>query len=311
MCAVKTNVPVADFPIEERKKLLGHIRKEVPVGFAKHQAEQNQPSSLPKSWAGEVITREWSNAMKSLGTLGGGNHFIELQSDGDNLWIMIHSGSRNLGKTVADVYNKKAVALNERWRSVVPREHELAFLPVGTPEFKAYIDEMQFCVQYAFENRLLMIQRIIEGLLELRPELITDPVINIAHNYARYENHFGKNVMIHRKGATAARSAEIGIIPGSQGTSSYIVKGKGNAESFASCSHGAGRRMGRKQAQRELNVEEQVKLLDAKGILHAVRGTSDLDEAPGAYKDIDVVMAEQADLVEILVKLTPLAVVKG
>jgi tRNA-splicing ligase RtcB len=133
--------------------------------------------------------------------------------------------------------------------------------------------------------------------------------INIAHNYACMEHHFGHNVMVHRKGATSAKICEKGIIPGSQGTSSYIVRGLGNPQSFNSCSHGAGRAMGRKQACRELNLEEQQTLM--KGIVHGIRTKKDLDEAPGAYKDIDVVMENQRDLVEIVTKLRPIAVVKG
>jgi tRNA-splicing ligase RtcB len=129
--------------------------------------------------------------------------------------------------------------------------------------------------------------------------------LDIHHNYAVWENHFGHNVIIHRKGATRAREGEQGIIPGSQGTASYIVKGKGNKESFMSCSHGAGRRMGRGQATRTLNLEEEVRKMDEKGIIHGIRNTSDLDEAAGAYKSIDQVMAEQTDLVDIKIKLEP------
>jgi len=138
-----------------------------------------------------------------------------------------------------------------------------------------------------------------------------DGLINIAHNYAKMENHFGENVMVHRKGATLASSETVGIIPGSQGSKSYIVKGLGNAESFNSCSHGAGRKLGRKMAERTLNLEEEQKKLDDLGIIHSVRGVSDLDEAPSAYKDIETVMNNQKDLVEILVELSPLGVVKG
>lgn len=138
-----------------------------------------------------------------------------------------------------------------------------------------------------------------------------DEMINIAHNYARLEHHFGKDVWVHRKGATSAREGEIGIIPGSQGTSSYIVKGKGNPESFTSCSHGAGRKMGRKAARRVLSLDEERRKLEERGILHAIRGVGDLDEASGAYKDIDIVMREQDDLVEPIAKLEPLAVIKG
>jgi len=126
-----------------------------------------------------------------------------------------------------------------------------------------------------------------------------------------WKTNFGKNVMVHRKGATSARAGEYGIIPGSQGTKSYIIKGKGNADSFCSCSHGAGRKMGRKQAERDLDLSTQQEMLDNQGILHSIHGTKDLDEAPGAYKDISVVMDNQSDLVDIVVELTPLAVVKG
>jgi tRNA-splicing ligase RtcB len=136
-------------------------------------------------------------------------------------------------------------------------------------------------------------------------------IINIAHNYARLENHFGENVMVHRKGATSAREGEIGIIPGSQGTKSYIVRGKGNQMSFTSCSHGAGRKMGRKEAERTLNLEEEKKRLDDQGVIHSIRHASDLDEAAGAYKSIDVVMENQKDLVDILVELSPVGVIKG
>jgi tRNA-splicing ligase RtcB len=169
---------------------------------------------------------------------------------------------------------------------------------------------MQYCVGFALANRKLMMDRITAIVHDITGATF-DPMINIAHNYARMENHFGRNLLVHRKGATSARENETGIIPGSQGTSSYIVSGKGNAESFASCSHGAGRKMGRKQAERTLNLEAEKKALDDKGIVHNIRTASDLDEAPGSYKDIETVMAEQADLVDILVKLEPLGVVKG
>lgn len=135
--------------------------------------------------------------------------------------------------------------------------------------------------------------------------------MHVAHNYAQMEHHFGKNVLVHRKGATSAAEDEIGIIPGSQGTKSYIVKGLGNPESFMSCSHGAGRAMGRKQAQRDLNLEAEIRKLDEQGIIHGIRSVKDLDEAAGAYKDISIVMDNQSDLVEIVTELTPLAVIKG
>ena len=224
---------------------------------------------------------------------------------------MVHSGSRNLGKQVADHYNKEAKILNERYFSSVPKEWDLAFLPFDDPLSKAYLDEMWYCVNYALLNRREMISDICDIFRESFKEIYFNSEINIAHNYANLENHFGQNVLVHRKGATSAKEGEVGIIPGSQGSSSYIVKGLGNRESFNSCSHGAGRKMGRKDAEKRLNLEGEQKLLDDKGILHSVRNINDLDEAPGAYKDIDNVMEEQKDLVEIIVKLEPLAVIKG
>jgi tRNA-splicing ligase RtcB len=234
---------------------------------------------------------------------------------------MIHSGSRNLGLKVAQHYNEIARIQNARWFTSVPTEWDLAFLPINSRDGQNYIREMEYCVQFALANRKLMMERCKEAFLYIAGEysdvqlktigIDFEPMINIAHNYAKLEHHFGQNVWVHRKGATLASEGTIGIIPGSQGTKSYIVKGKGNPESFDSCSHGAGRKLGRKEAERTLNLEEEVRKLDEQGIIHGIRGTSELDEAPGAYKNIDVVMENQKDLVEILVELTPLAVIKG
>jgi tRNA-splicing ligase RtcB len=309
MCAVKTSL--TDIDIDSLKRIMGKIRQRIPLGFNKH-GEPQDISLMPDNMIGQVVDREFLNARLSLGTLGGGNHFIEIQKGYDNhIWIMVHSGSRNLGKQVADFYNKKAVAINERYFSSVPKEWELAFLPLDSEDGRAYLIEMEYCVDFAFANRSLMVDRI-KGIFKDEIDVSFIPnMINIAHNYAVMENHFGKNVLVHRKGATRAKLGEIGIIPGSQGTSSYIVRGKGNEESFMSCSHGAGRRMGRKEAERTLNLKEEQKKLDDKGILHAIRGVSDLDEAAGAYKPIEIVMEEQKDLVDIVVRLEPLAVIKG
>jgi tRNA-splicing ligase RtcB (3'-phosphate/5'-hydroxy nucleic acid ligase) len=320
MCAVKTSLTEID--TETLKKIMGEIRKQIPVGFDKHKDAQD--FDLMPDMIGNlpIVIYEYYNALRSLGTLGGGNHFIEIQKGSDgHIWIMIHSGSRNLGKQVADVYNKLAIKLNKKWYSSVPEDWELAFLPINSDEGQDYLREMQYCVDFALANRRLMMERVMrifyDTFLELDydnktyPEVSFDPIINIAHNYVAKEKHFGRDVWVHRKGATLADGGTIGIIPGSQGTKSYIVKGRGNMQSFKSCSHGAGRRLGRKQAERELNLEEEIKKLDDQGILHAIRGKGDLDEASGAYKPIDVVMKNQEDLVEILVELTPLGVIKG
>ena len=248
-----------------------------------------------------------------MGTLGGGNHFIEIQKGSDgHIWIMIHSGSRNLGKQVADYYNKLAVKLNDKWYSSIPKNWELAFLPIDNEEGKSYIREMNYCVEFALANRKLMMENIKSIFHHFyKSDISFDDMINIAHNYAKMENHFRENVIVHRKGATLATEKTVGIIPGSQGTRSFIVKGRGNLQSFNSCSHGAGRIMGRKEAERRLDLQTEIKSLDDKGILHTIRGAKDLDEAPGAYKDIDVVMKNQEDLIKILVELTPLGVIKG
>lgn len=308
MCALKTSLQEID--TDRLKSIMGKIRSSVPVGFNKHNEKQNgMPDNLP-AFDG-IVLREYNKAIYQLGTLGGGNHFIEVQKGDDGyIWIMIHSGSRNLGKQVADHYNKIAVELNEKWHSSVTKDQELAFLPLEDDIAKQYMDEMNYCVEFALANRILMMDRIKSAFVDYVDVSFSD-FINIPHNYAAMENHYGENVLVHRKGATKATEGILGIIPGSQGTKSYIVCGKGNQESFKSCSHGAGRRMGRKQAQRELVLNDEIKRLDDMGVIHSIRNINDLDEAPSAYKDIDTVMENQRDLVDIVVELTPLAVVKG
>jgi len=313
MLVVRTSL--ADIDIQTLKKMMGAIRKVVPVGF-NHQKEKQKNwlsvSEFNELLGWSVIEKEYGASLKQIGTLGGGNHFIEIQKGDDGyIWIMIHSGSRNIGYKVAKHYNNIAIEKNKKWFSSVPLGGDLAFLPLETEEGQNYLIEMHHCVQFALYNRQLMLDNIKEQFLTEFPDTRFHETINIAHNYAAMEHHFNQNVMVHRKGATSAKVGEFGIIPGSQGTCSYIVKGLGNPESFESCSHGAGRKMGRKQAQRELNLEETKQLLDNLGVVHGVRNVKDLDEAPGAYKNIDEVMENQTDLVEIVTKLTPLAVIKG
>jgi tRNA-splicing ligase RtcB len=271
MCAVQTSLN--ELPKNDLKSIMGKVRDKVPVGFKSHKNKQDEALLPQRDDLKPIVKKHFKNAAFQIGTLGGGNHFIEIQKGNDgHVWIMIHSGSRNLGKQVADYYNKVAVQLNERWKSEVPRKWELAFLPLETQEAQDYIEEMQYCVEFALANRKLMMQRVMESFSEfMRGNVDFDPMINIAHNYARLEHHFHKNVMVHRKGATSARKGEVGIIPGSQGAKSYIVEGLGNKESFESCSHGAGRQMGRKQAQRTLILEEEIKKLDKQGIVHGIR----------------------------------------
>lgn len=315
MCAVKTNWKMEDLPAHViRKEIMKGIRARIPLGMDHHKEAQDA-KYLPQGYdidKMEIVKRRQHSILHEVGTLGGGNHFIELQKDEEgNLWIMIHSGSRNLGKQVGDYYNKIAVSLNEKWHSVVSPEIRLPFLPHGTREFGAYWNEMKYCIDFALCNRKLMMERIQEVIADSLKGIEFEPMINIAHNYAAIEHHFGKDVIVHRKGATLARKGTIGIIPGSQGTASYIVEGLGNPDSFCSCSHGAGRVLSRKAAIHTLDMKAEVKNLEAKGIIHAIRCQDDMQEASGAYKDIEEVIANESDLVKVKTKLLPIAVIKG
>jgi tRNA-splicing ligase RtcB len=314
MCAVKTNIKTDDLERKQLTQIMAGIRELIPLGF-NHQKKQQDESLMPQGYNLDelvIVKRQYLAALKQLGTLGGGNHFIELQrSDDGSLWIMVHSGSRNFGLQVTEHYNKKAKKLNEIYYPSVNPKADLAFFPFETDEAHLYYQEMKYCTEFALANRKLMMERIQQVVSSVLNNVNYEPMINIAHNYAAWEKHFDKKVVVHRKGATSAKLGEMGIIPGSQGTKSYIVEGLGNPESFMSCSHGAGRVMSRSAAIRNLNLEEEMRKLDDLGILHSIRGKSDLEEASSAYKDISQVMVLQTDLVKILVELSPLAVVKG
>lgn len=308
MCAVKTSLK--EITTQQLKQIMGLIRERVPLGFNHH--EKKQEILMPDMKHTTMLHGLLEGGLKQVGTLGGGNHFIEIQKGNDGfVWIMIHSGSRAVGYKTANFYAKRAKELNEKYRSEVPPKWDLAFLPLDSEEGKNYMNDMQYCTQFAYLNRRLMLNRIQDSFIDIVKDIDFETEINIPHNYATWEHHFNKNVMVHRKGATSAKEGEVGIIPGSQGSKSYIVQGKGNNESFMSCSHGAGRKMGRTFARKTLNLKEEIEKLDAMGVVHSIRNTSDLDEAPSAYKDIDVVMSNQTDLVDILVELTPLAVIKS
>ena len=311
MCAVKTSIE--DIDSATLKKLMSLIRKKIPLGKNWHKQPQDSELMPKVDQLPTVVSRQYNRALYQLGTLGGGNHFIEIQYGSDNsIWIMIHSGSRNIGLKVANHYNELAKKLNEKWYSEIPAKWDLAFLPIETPEAKEYMEEMNYCVEFALANRNLMMERIKECFRSVFGQKIEfDNPINIAHNYACWEHHFNEDVLVHRKGATCAKEGTLGIIPGSQGTKSFITQGLGNPDSFDSCSHGAGRVLGRKQAIRSLDLAQEIELLNKKGIIHSVRNQNDLDEAPSAYKNIEQVMANQTDLVKIKVALEPLAVIKG
>ncbi len=305
MSAVKTSL--TDIDTATIKSIMGEIRKVIPIGFA-HQKENQEWAGFDNAPDISIIQKEITSAKNQLGTLGGGNHFIEIQKGSDNhIWIMLHSGSRNFGLKVATEYHKKAQALCGKWASNIP-DNDLAFLPLDTVEGQEYLMAMNYCLDFAFANRALMMNRVINVVSDIAPCLEIDRV-NIHHNYAAMEHHFGQNLLVHRKGATKATLGLRGIIPGSMGTKSYITEGLGNSDSFESSSHGAGRRMGRKEAGKTLNLEEEQNKMA--GIVHGLRSIKELDEAPGAYKSINVVMENQKDLVKAIVELTPLGSIKG
>lgn len=313
MLAVKTNLKAYNGTEDSLKNIMQQIRDTVPVGFS-HQPEKQDADTIPSTDGlreDSVIPEFAEESLHHVGTLGGGNHFIEIQKDADHtIWYMIHSGSRGVGYNVAQFYIDKAKELCEQWYSDIPNKH-LSFFPRGSEWFDRYLHDMKWMVDFARCNRELMAKRVGQAFQDNSIGYVERKKINKPHNYADFEHHFGEDVMVHRKGACRAREGEQVMIPGSQGASSFIVRGKGNEISFKSCSHGAGRVMSRTKAQETLSVEEETKHLDNMGVLHAIRGKDDLDEAPSSYKDIRKVMSNQKDLVEIETELTPMGVIKG
>ena len=307
-----------------------NILREIPVGFSHHKEPQKSACLDALTASGSDFAREmdlhpqlagacFPSAFKQLGTLGGGNHFIELQEDEEGrLCVMLHSGSRNVGKQVCDYFNKLARSLNERWSTRVPPERQLAFLPVDDDAGHSYLRWMEMALAFARENRQAIketVQSILFKLVERHTgfkDIQVDMEINAHHNYAALENHYGENVWVHRKGAIRAQKDELGIVPGAMGRASYIVKGLGNPESFCSCSHGAGRKMGRKKALATYTSQEVLSELASREVALATRSTRDIaDESPFVYKDIDDVIAQESDLVVPVLKLHTVAVVKG
>jgi tRNA-splicing ligase RtcB (3'-phosphate/5'-hydroxy nucleic acid ligase) len=287
--------------------------RDVPAGFKSHKRRQ--------SWDGlDVSLRARSlrplmaeKATYQLGTLGGGNHFVEAQTDErGHLWFMVHSGSRHTGLRIANYYNEAAKKLLGRTKTPYPRN--LAYLPKSHDLFHDYMHDMGWAVSFALENRWRMLEQAVGNFMALAE--IDSPAgapvrrdgINIHHNFARAERHFGEDVIVHRKGATSASDGEIGIIPGSMGTNSYIVRGKGSADSFASCSHGAGRAMSRTAARKTIAQDDFERAL-AHTFTRAARGY--IDEAPQSYKDVDEVVRRQTDLVDTVHVLRPIITLKG
>lgn len=312
MKARKTNITELDK--ETLRKILNQIQRDIPTGFN----HQNKPQEISEELMDmtkqlsydNVAYRRIVNEMPSqMGTLGGGNHFIELQNGDDgHIWIMLHSGSRGIGKMTCDIYNKMAEDLNSQWYA--HKAKELAFLPADSAQGMEYLQAMRIGMKFAEENRLHMLEKVTEAIAKFVPDMKVEEAIDTHHNYASMENHYGKNVLVHRKGAVRAVGKV--IIPGSMGTYSYIAEGLQNPSSFWSCSHGAGRRMGRKEAVRQLNAQDVLKDMVNKDIeLYKIKKGDVAEEAWQAYKDIDEVMHNQSDLVKPLVKLRPIGVMKG
>lgn len=330
MAFVQTDIPVS--ALRETmtgsgtllQMIVGNILRNIPTGFAHHRLPQ--PSAVLDR-AKEELSKYESDAELignihdgyfQTGTLGGGNHFIELQEDENGLCtVMLHSGSRNFGFRVCEHFNKIAAELNAKWHSAVPAEWRLPFLPADSDEGRRYLDWMQLSMDFAYENRAAMLAKVKDIFSEcvLRytgTEAHFSDEINCHHNYASLENHFGKNVYVHRKGAISAREGEMGIIPGSMGSYSYIVRGKGAPDSFMSSSHGAGRLYSRSAAMQKFAVDTVINDLKANNVVLGKNKKSDVaEESRFAYKDIDAVMAAQEELTEPVKKLFTVGVVKG
>lgn len=313
---LKTGLTVEDLG-DKLQPTLNLIAARIPTGFRQQaepmsndQAFEAVGTELPES----VHRVWWEKSIASLGTLGGGNHFIEFQADPDgNVYVMLHSGSRGLGKMIGDHYHKMAVEECHRWHTQLPTD-DLAFFPLGTEEHEDYLTAMNFGLKYAEVNRDLMLAEVTTAILNSWPTATPEVMVNVHHNFAAWENHKGRNGIVHRKGAIRARLGETLLIPGSMGTASYIGRGLGNPDSFDTCQHGAGRAMGRKDAERRYAAGELENLstfMGNRGILMGGHAAEAIDEHPEAYKSIETVMADSADLVEPVTRLRPIAVVKG
>ncbi len=304
--------------------IVGDVLRNIPVGFAHHK--QKQPCQamdtamhhLSKYEFAKELLPELKEGYFQVGTLGGGNHFIELQEDDEGLvGIMLHSGSRNFGLKICQYFNEAAKELNKRQNIALPKEYNLAYLPIDTKEGESYIRWMNLALEFAGENREWMMDRVMEILSKWVDKYSKHTIkysdrINCHHNYAALEKHYGKEVWVHRKGAIRAGQDELGIIPGAMGSFSYLVKGLGNPESFESCSHGAGRKYSRTGAKQRYSVEEVLKdLKECRVVLGKHKRSDVAEESRFAYKDIDYVIQNELDLVRPVKKLKTIGVVKG
>lgn len=322
MNAVRLSLKASDLP-DNLYSIRSAIEKRVPTGFDEHNSPSIQGATLNNMGKHlDVITdkhpalvkmlknfhRQWG---KQLGTLGGGNHFIELCLDeSDDVWVMLHSGSRGVGNAIGRYFIEKAKKDVGRELGKLP-DKDLAYFTEGTQHFDDYVQAVGWAQDYAMTNRREMMRLVLDALQaskQLPAFTTTREAINCHHNYVQKEEHFGAEVYVTRKGAISAQAGQLGIIPGSMGAKSYIVRGLGNAQSFCSCSHGAGRRMSRTEAKRRFNT------LDLEAQTQGIECRKDkgvVDEIPGAYKDIDAVMQNQTDLVEVVHTLKQVICVKG
>lgn len=310
MAAIRTSLKAEDLP-EDLSAIRLAIESAIPVGFsANEKAKKAVPGidGLFNSFTDlhDGVQDRFDNAARQMGTLGGGNHFIELCIDLDgDVWMMLHSGSRNIGKELAERHIKIAKTLDHNAKIPDP---DLAVFLNGTPEMKAYRNDLTWAQKYAYMNRQTMLVTYRDILRAFFPGITFGAEVNCHHNYVNEENHYGEDVLVTRKGAISAREGEMGIIPGSMGAKSFIVSGKGNPESFHSASHGAGRRMSRGQAKREFSVED---LIEQTAGVECRKDQGVVDEIPAAYKNIEEVMAYQSDLVSIVAELRQVLCVKG
>jgi tRNA-splicing ligase RtcB len=316
MAAVKTNLIANKLP-SNLSKIRAALEVAIPVGFNEHtdsgkdsvedstKAEISGLMSRFKDLTGKVKDIE-GKALKQIGTLGGGNHFIELCLDTENnVWMMLHSGSRNIGKTLAE--HHMSIAKTLRHNDAL-EDRQLAVFLAGTPEMTSYRHDLYWAQDYARINRMVMLDLYKQVLRSLWPSITFDPGIFCHHNYVAEEKHFGEDLFVTRKGAIRAQQGDMGIIPGSMGTKSFIVRGKGNPDSLNSASHGAGRKMSRSKAKAKYTLED---LAEATKGVECRKDQGVLDEIPMAYKSIDRVMENQQDLVEIVATLKQVLCVKG
>ncbi|OAI21258.1 RtcB family protein [Methylomonas koyamae] len=320
MIACRLSLSANDLDEKRLKTIFDQISRDVPVGRNQHKQERAltdralpfEPQLMAMTEKHPKLLKafgKFSNWICQMGTLGGGNHFIELCLDEENrVWIMLHSGSRGIGNALGDYFIELARKDMERWFIHLP-DRDLAYFPEGSDHFNDYTDAVDWAQRYAFANRQAMLDLIIAALQRhLPPFEITTEAVNCHHNYVAHEHHFDANVWVTRKGAIRAREGDLGIIPGSMGAKSYIVRGKGNSESFHSCAHGAGRKISRTAAEKQFTTADLAQ--QTEGII-CRKDKGVIDEIPAAYKDIDTVMANQEDLVEVLHTLKQVVCIKG